>query len=89
MIKVIKQTEDLFDVTVNGNSVTKHHVIITDKVHKDLTEASKTKEELLIFSFDFLLKREPNSSILESFELGLISTYFPEFDNEVNEWSKR
>lgn len=86
MIKVMKQTEDLFEVTVNANPVTKHHVIITDKVHRDLTEALKSKEELLIFSFDFLLKREPNSSILLSFELDVISTYFPDFDNVVSDW---
>ena len=37
-------------------------------------------EELVTRSFDFLLEREPASSILKSFELSVIGRYFPEYD---------
>ena len=38
-------------------------------------------EDLVARSFDFLLEREPPSSILAIFELSVIQRYFPEFDS--------
>ncbi len=40
-------------------------------------------EELVRRSFDFLLRREPPTSILRSFELSAIQRYFPEYDREI------
>lgn len=40
-------------------------------------------EDLVKRSFDFLLKREPPSSILKSFDLSVIQKYFPEYDREI------
>ena len=37
-------------------------------------------DDLVRRSFDFLLEREPPSSILKRFELGVIERYFPEYD---------
>jgi hypothetical protein len=37
-------------------------------------------EKLVSQSFDFLLEREPPSSILASFDLSVIRRYFPEYD---------
>jgi hypothetical protein len=39
-------------------------------------------EDLVSRSFDFLLEREPPSSILRSFDLAVIQRYFPEYDQE-------
>jgi len=36
--------------------------------------------DLVMRSFEFLLEREPASSILKSFELSLIPRYFPEYN---------
>lgn len=36
--------------------------------------------DLVLRSFDFLLEREPPSSILETFDLAVIQRYFPEYD---------
>jgi hypothetical protein len=36
-------------------------------------------KELVVRSFEFLLEREPASSILKSFELSVIPRYFPEY----------
>lgn len=39
-------------------------------------------EDLVRRSFDFLLAREPATSILRSFDLSVIERYFPEYDRE-------
>jgi hypothetical protein len=35
-------------------------------------------------SFDFLLEREPPSSILRTFDLAVIGRYFPEYGAEMS-----
>ena len=35
-------------------------------------------------TFDFLLDREPRSSILATFDLTVVSRYFPEFEAEIS-----
>ncbi|HKC19502.1 MAG TPA: hypothetical protein VKE27_07690 [Candidatus Dormibacteraeota bacterium] len=42
--------------------------------------AREDVEDLVRRSFEFLLEREPPSSILRRFELGAIAGYFPEYD---------
>jgi hypothetical protein len=37
-------------------------------------------EDLVRRSFEFLLEREPPSSILRDFDLAVIQRYFPEYD---------
>ena len=83
MIKIEKVTEDVFKVTVSGNEVTQHEVTITDAAYNHLTNGRATKEELLDFSFKFLLDREPNTSILNKCDITLISLYFPEYETEL------
>lgn len=83
-ISIKKLLEDKFEVTVTSNTTTKHIVTLSNEVHKKLTNGKVTKKELLDFSFKFLLDRELNTSILSSFELTVISQYFPEYENAVN-----
>ena len=78
-----------FKVTINAKNPTSHNVILTDNIHQNLTNRKVSKKELIEFSFKFLLEREPNTSILSSFELSLISTYFPEYIKTVKEWSTK
>jgi hypothetical protein len=40
-------------------------------------------EDLVRRSFEFLLEREPPSAILRRFELGVIESYFPEYDRVI------
>ena len=75
-----------YEVTVQSNTITTHIVSLSDEVHKNLTNEQVTKEELLEFSFKFLLDREPNTSILSSFELTVISRYFSDFEMSVKKW---
>ena len=75
-----------YEVTVQSNTITTHIVSLSDEVHKNLTNNKVTKEELLDFSFKFLLDREPNTSIMSSFELTVISRYFSEYEKSVEKW---
>ena len=82
-MKIEKLTEDIFKVTVSGSIATRHEVTVTDIAHHRLTSGRVTKEELLDFSFKFLLDREPNTSILSKFDITVISQYFPEYESEL------
>ena len=85
-ISIKKQTEDIFVVTVAGNATTTHTVTVTDESLTDLTDKNVTKTQLLEFSFNFLLDREPNTSILSSFDINVISRYFSDYRDEVRRW---
>lgn len=43
----------------------------------------RSVDELVKRSFEFLLEREPATSILRRFELSVIPTYFPEYDRRI------
>ena len=75
--------DETFEVIVSSSATTTHAVTITHEIHQKLTGGRISKEELLDFSFKFLLDREPNTSIMDTFELTVISRYFPEYENEV------
>ena len=86
MFKIIvdKLDKDLFLVKVLENdSETSHKVNVSDKNLKYLTNNKINKKELIKLSFEFLLKREPKESILAEFDIMVISTYFPEYKNEL------
>ena len=75
-----------YEVTVQSNTITTHLVTLSDEVYTNLTNNKVTKEELLDFSFKFLLGRESNTSILSSFELTVISRYFSDYEKSVKKW---
>ena len=83
-IKIVSNNE--YEVTVKSKTVTTHLVTLSDEVHKNLTNENVTKEELLDYSFKFLLDREPNTLILSSFELMVISRYFSDFEKSIEKW---
>ena len=83
-IKILSNSE--YEVTVKSKTVTTHIVTLSDEVHKKLTKEKVTKEELLDFSFKFLLDRESNASILSFFELTVISRYFSDYEKSVKKW---
>ena len=90
MTILIKElSDDEFQVVVNAKNPTSHNVTLTDDTHQNLTKGKVSKKELIEFSFKFLLEREPNTSILPSFELRVISSYFPEYRKTVKEWSTK
>ena len=82
---ITELSKDKFEITVKADQLTKHVVSVTDQMLLNLTNNKISKEELLNFSFNFLLERESNTSILSSFDLTVISKYFPEYTNKVRD----
>ena len=78
-------SKDKFEITIKANQITKHVVYVTDAMLLNLTKNKISKKELLNFSFNFLLERESNTSILPSFDLTVISKYFPEYTKKVSD----
>jgi len=85
-VSIKKRTDDVFQVTVADSITTTHEVTVNDQSLTDLTEDKVTKEQLLEFSFNFLLDREPNTSILSKFDINVISKYFSDYRDEVKRW---
>ena len=85
-VSIKKLRDDVFEVTVAKTSTTTHTVTVTDQSLTDLTDDNATKTQLLEFSFNFLLDREPNTSILSSFDIKVISSYFSDYGDEVRRW---
>ena len=85
MIKVDKQDENTFKVTVEEkNSESTHTVTLDDQYHKKLSGNIIPKEELIKKSFEFLVEREPKESIMSSFNLKVINKFFPEFEGYIS-----
>ena len=85
-ISINKFSDDVFEVTVAEASTTTHTVTVTDQYLNDLTDNNVTDTQLLEFSFKFLLDKEPNTSILKSFDINVISRYFTDYRDEVTRW---
>ena len=85
-VSIRKLSDDVFEVTVAKTSITTHTVTITNQIFTDLTNDNATKTQLLEFSLNLLLDREPNTSILSSFDINVISKYFSNYKDEVRRW---
>jgi hypothetical protein len=79
-----------FDVVVReGKSETRHQVTMSRAICERLTAGKHTPEACVEAAFRFLLDREPNDSILASFDIMVISRYFPEFERELPRYLAR
>ena len=85
-ISVTEKGQDTFEVVVTTQSTTTHSVTISDAIHTQQTNGKISKETLLEKSFEFLLEREPNTSILSQFKIEVISKYFPDYVGAAGEW---
>jgi hypothetical protein len=83
---ITELSKDKFEITVNADQITKHVVSVTDQMLFNLAKNKISKEELLNFSFNFLLEREPNTSILSKFDIIVISKFFPEYISKVENY---
>jgi len=81
-IQVKPLDEWTFQVDVTGIRTTRHRVTTDPDYYRKLTSGRISAAELVKRSFQFLLARESNSSILSSFDLKVISRYFPEYEEE-------
>ena len=83
-IEVEKIDESKFRVRViEAGSETTHDVTVSPNDYTRLTNGKVEPEELVRWSFEFLLEREPKESILTRFDLSVIGRYFPEYEREI------
>jgi len=85
-ITVQKINESSFRVTVVDRTTTSHEVGLQADYAQKLTNGKISKEALVNKSFEFLLERESNTSILRSFDLSVIARYFPEYEREISRY---
>jgi hypothetical protein len=79
-----------FEVVVReGEGETRHLVTMSREMCDRLTADKHTPERCLEAAFRFLLDREPKESILERFDVTVISRYFPEFERELPRYLSR
>ncbi len=67
----------------DGGNPTEHDVTLSLADHERLGGGYPTPGAFIQACFAFLLEREPKESILRSFDVSQISTYFPEFDKAI------
>jgi hypothetical protein len=81
-IKVKPEATDgphwVFLVSVDGGQP--HRVTVKREYWSKLTGEKAGPAKLVAASFEFLLEREGDGSILSAFDLAEISRYFPEFE---------
>ena len=73
-----------FEVVVRDRAETRHQVSV-DPSYAERIAPGVEHAELVRRSFAFLLEREPNTSILSSFDLPVIARYFPEYERVMGE----
>ncbi|MFW6107453.1 MAG: hypothetical protein ACOC8A_02060 [bacterium] len=83
MAEVEKIDETTYEVTVEGPATTTHRVTVRPDYYQKLTGGRVPPEKLVERSFDFLLERESNRSILSKFDLSVIQRYFPEYESTI------
>lgn len=83
MIDVHEIDERTFKVTVKDAKTTTHEVTVDPAYHQKLSGGRVPPGTLVEKSFEFLLEREPNTSILQRFDLPVIARYFPEYERTI------
>lgn len=80
-ITVTRQADGTFHVQTPAG--TSHDVSVPAGFAASLGCGHTVSEELVRASFEFLLEREPATSILRRFSLDVISQYFPGYPAEI------
>lgn len=84
-LSVVERGDGSFDVAVRRGRVTTNHVVtVPAGLAKELGVPGVDLAHLVRTSFEFLLEREPPSSIMRSFSLDVIEQYFPEYRGEMS-----
>jgi hypothetical protein len=66
-----------------GATQTRHEVMVARADLERLAPGATDPTDLVRRSFAFLLRREPPTSILPSFDLTAIGHYFPEYESTI------
>ena len=81
-ISRLGERDFLVDLSEGGRQTT-HRVTAPERLGGGLELRDADLSEVVRQSFEFLLEREPASSILSQFSLDDISRYFPEYEREL------
>ncbi len=84
----VQQTKDAdpleFKVSIREkNGETRHQVTMGRGTYIKLTEGKIPPDQCIQAAFEFLLDREPKEAILSSFDMTVISRYFPSFEKDL------
>jgi hypothetical protein len=83
-LTLTEQTPGTFLVEVSsGRTTTTHEVAVPRGLAAKIGGPGTTDQQLVEESFKFLLEREPNTSILRSFTIDKIGSYFPEWTDDM------
>ena len=83
-MRVVPMAPGEYGVEVEeGSEITGHKVRLPQAFLDDLLLTGVDEERIVRETIDFLLEREPASSILPEFSLTDVSGYFPEFPEEL------
>jgi len=76
-----------FEVTVRkGKGETRHIVTMGKETYQGLTGGRLSPEASVEAAFRFLLDREPKESILQRFDVAVISRFFPDFREKLPDY---
>jgi hypothetical protein len=75
----------VYDVTITDDSgrETRHRVRVPEDLLTELGLAEAQEPMLVRASLEYLLEREPPSSILREFSLDVIGRYFPDYPTDI------
>jgi hypothetical protein len=83
MIQIRRLSGDEYEVRISSAVPTTHRITLHEIDRQRLGGSQIPAARLIEESFRFLLEREPNTSILSTFDLPVIGRYFPEYDAEI------
>jgi hypothetical protein len=69
------------EVRAEDHGAHTRHTVRVSRADMERWGGGRPVEDLVRRSFEFLLEREPATSILREFDLAVIQRYFPEFDH--------
>lgn len=69
----------------DGRPVSEHTVTVSPGDLGRLAPGADEPTVLVRASFEFLLEREPPTSILRTFQIDAIGRYFPEYESEIRQ----
>ena len=83
-IRATQAKDGSFDVEVRDGAITTSHTVTVPPHLPEALGWAPGRESVLVEqSFEFLLEREPASSILRRFSLEVIGDYFPDYEAEM------
>jgi hypothetical protein len=83
-MRVVPMAPNEYGVEVEeGDEITGHKIRLPETFLDDLLLTDVDQELIVRETIDFLLEREPATSILPEFSLEDVSRYFPEFPEEL------